>query len=140
MTARADAFARAAEALIGTPFALHGRSPQHGLDCVGLVACALEACGNAPRIPEGYGLRNASISRFLVLAHGNGFAAVSEAETFKAARGDLLLVAPGPGQSHLLIALGPDRFVHAHAGLRRVAVHHGPLDWTVEHHWRLRAS
>ena len=140
MTLSADAFADAAEALIGTRFALHGRSPRHGLDCVGLVACALEACGKAPRVPEGYRLRNASISRFLVLAHGNGFEAASQAEAVEAARGDLLLVAPGPGQSHLLIALGPDHFVHAHAGLRRVAVHNGPLGWPIEHHWRLRAS
>ena len=140
MTPSADAFADAAEALIGIPFALLGRSPAHGLDCVGLVACALKACGSAPRVPEGYGLRNASISRFLALAHGNGFEAVREAGTIKAARGDLLLVSPGPGQSHLLIALGPDRFVHAHAGLRRVAAHCGPLGWPIQHHWRLRAS
>ena len=140
MTPSADAFADAAEALIGTPFALHGRNPRHGLDCVGLVACALEAGGDVPRVPEGYGLRNASISRFLVLAHDNGFGAVSEAGAVKAARGDLLLVAPGPGQSHLLVALGPDHFVHAHAGLRRVAAHCGPLGWPIEHHWRLRAS
>ena len=140
MTACADAFARAAEALIGTPFALHGRSPQHGLDCVGLVACALEACGNAPRVPEGYGLRNTNIARFLVLAHGNGFETASQTGADKIRRGDLLLVTPGPAQSHLLIALRPDYFVHAHAGLRRVAVHDGPLGWPIEHHWRLRAS
>ena len=140
MTACADTFADAAEALIGTPFALHGRSPQHGLDCVGLVACALADCGIAPHTPEGYGLRNAGISRFLVLAEGNGFEAVSETGADKIRRGDLLLVAPGPGQSHLLIALAPDRFVHAHAGLRRVAAYHGPLGWPIEHHWRLRAS
>ena len=140
MTTRADAFARAAEALIGTPFALHGRSPQHGLDCVGLVACALEAGGDVPRAPEGYGLRNASISRFLLLAHGNGFVSARPTGTGQITRGDLLLVSPGPGQSHLLIALGPGHFVHAHAGLRRVAAHCGPLGWPIEHHWRLRAS
>ncbi|WP_435200195.1 NlpC/P60 family protein [Qipengyuania sp. 902] len=140
MSARADAFARAAEALIGTPFALHGRCPQHGLDCVGLVACALADCGIAPRIPEGYGLRNANIARFLVLAHGNGFDAARTPKSGQITRGDLLLVTPGPAQSHLLIALRPDYFVHAHAGLRRVAVHNGPLGWPIEHHWRLRAS
>lgn len=140
MNARTDAFASAAEALIGTPFALHGRSPQHGLDCVSLVACALEALGSAPRIPEGYGLRNTNISRFLMLARGNGFEAASQTGTDQIRRGDLLLVAPGPGQSHLLIALARDRFVHANAGLRRVAAHCGPLGWPIEHHWRLRAS
>ena len=35
-------------------------------------------------------------------------------------RGDVLLTRPGPAQHHLLIALGADGFVHAHAGLRRV--------------------
>ena len=98
MTARADAFARAAEALIGTPFALHGRSPQHGLDCVGLVACGLEACGNAPRVPEGYGLRNTNIERFLVLAHGNGFETASQTGADKI-NGATCFSSPRPAQA-----------------------------------------
>ena len=73
-------FAKAAEELVGTPFRLHGRTPAAGVDCVGLVACALKhggvPCGGAVDPPGGYGLRNRSIDRLLHLAADNGFAAI----------------------------------------------------------------
>ena len=50
--------------------------------------------------------------------------------------GDLILARPGPAQHHLLVASGPDRFIHAHAGLRRVVAMPGPLPWPVLHRWR----
>lgn len=124
-----DQFAAAAQALVGVPFRLGGRDPVTGVDCVGLVACALEAA----EAPRGYRLRNTMITRHLDFAARAGF--VSAAGAIR--RGDLLLTAPGPAQHHLLVAVGPDRFVHAHAGLRRVAYHHGPLLWPVREHWRL---
>lgn len=124
----ADAFAAAAEGLLGAPFRLGGRDPAAGLDCVGLVACALEA-----EAPEGYALRNSCIARHLAFAERAGFVAA----TGPVMRGDLVLTSPGPAQHHLLVALGRDRFVHAHAGLRRVALHHGPLPWPERARWRL---
>lgn len=124
-----DGFAARAEALVGVPFRLGGRDPATGLDCVGLVACA---CG-AAQAPIGYGLRNTVIQRHLVFAERAGFAP----EAGPMARGDLILARPGPAQQHLLVALGPDRFVHAHAGLRRVVVHHGALPWPERARWRL---
>lgn len=140
MIAEPEPFAEAAEALVGKRFVLHGRNPEHGLDCVGLVAAALRKCGTEPRIPAGYGLRNASLKPYLSLARANAFVPAADFGRTTVLRGDLLCVVPGPGQSHLLIALGSERFVHAHAGLRRVVFHDGPLDWTVAHHWRLCAS
>lgn len=124
-----ERFARAAEALVGAPFRLGGRDPATGIDCVGLVACAL---GGADA-PAGYGLRNSGIERHIAFAHRAGFAPV----TGPVVRGDLILAAPGPAQHHLLVALGPARFVHAHAGLRRVACHNGPLPWPETARWRL---
>lgn len=124
-----DRFAAAVEALVGVPFRLHGRDPATGLDCVGLVTCAL---GTA-EAPRGYRLRNVTITRHLQFAARAGFVSVAGAIRL----GDLLLTVPGPAQHHLLVAVGPDRFVHAHAGLRRVAYHHGPLSWPVREHWRL---
>lgn len=122
-------FAAAAEALAGTRFRLGGRVPAHGLDCVGLVACAL----GTRAAPAGYGLRNASIARHLAFAQAAGFHPAAG----PARPGDLLLAEPGPAQHHLLVMLDADRFVHAHAGLGRVVVQPGPPDWPIAVHWRL---
>lgn len=133
MTDPAERFAQEAERLAGTRFRLHGRDPVHGLDCVGLAACALARAGLHAAIPAGYALRNTRIENHLESAAGCGFVAAGG----PALRGDILLVVPGPAQHHLLIALGHRRFVHAHAGLRRVVVQTGLLGWPVVRHWRL---
>lgn len=124
-----DQFAAAAEALLGAPFRLGGRDPQTGIDCVGLVACAL---GGA-EAPAGYALRNSAIDRHLAFAARAGFLPA----TGSIERGDLILAQPGPAQNHLLVALGARRFVHAHAGLRMVVLHAGPLPWPERARWRL---
>ncbi len=124
-----EAFAAAAEALVGAPFRLGGRSAASGLDCVGLVTAARGAAD----APHGYGLRNSDIARHLAFAEQAGFTPAAGPVT----RGDLVLAIPGPAQHHLLVAAGPDRFIHAHAGLRRVAVHRGPLPWPELMRWRL---
>ena len=130
---RAERFAAAAELLVGAPFRLGGRDPATGLDCVGLVACAL---GPKTAAPHGYALRNSAIDHHFAFAAHAGFVPVSGTVV----RGDLLLVVPGPAQHHLLVALGRDRFVHAHAGLRRVAFHTGPLPWREYARWRLASA
>lgn len=122
-------FANRAGALVGTRFRLHGRDPAHGLDCVGLVACALGGVA----APTGYALRNSSIVRHLAFAERAGF----RAATGPVIRGDCILALPGPAQHHLLIALDGDRFIHAHAGLGRVVLQPGPLPWPIAAHWRL---
>ena len=125
--------AQAAERLVGTPFRLHGRDPHTGLDCVGLLHAALRACGHPGLQPFAYALHNSDISA--------GLAALGNAGLTGAAGpcepGDVLLVRTGPAQVHLLIAAPGNRFVHAHAGLRRVAATPAPLPWPVLRHWRL---
>ena len=123
----------AAEALVACPFRLHGRDPAMGLDCVGVVVAAFAACGRTVAEPEGYGLRNRSIDRWLALAARAGLQPCALDQE----SGDVLLVRPGPAQHHLLVATGGERFVHAHAGLRRVVIQPGPLPWSVERRWRL---
>ncbi|WP_234024915.1 hypothetical protein [Tsuneonella amylolytica] len=118
------------------PFRLHGRDPATGLDCVGVVAAAFAACGTRPHVPHGYGLRNRSVGALLELAGAAGLADASGED----AVGDILLVRPGPAQHHLLVALSGERYVHAHAGLRRVVIQPGPLPWPVERRWRLAAK
>ncbi|MFN3991013.1 MAG: hypothetical protein ACK4IS_12215 [Erythrobacter sp.] len=112
----AEAFARAAESFIGTRFRLHGRDPASGLDCIGLVAASLAAIGKAPVAPQGYGLRNLSIARWLGHAAQSGLAPAPS----PVRRGDVLLVQPSPVQHHLMIASSAGEVVHAHASLRRV--------------------
>ncbi|HEX9807079.1 MAG TPA: peptidoglycan endopeptidase [Alteraurantiacibacter sp.] len=131
-----DALARAALELAGTRFLLRGRDPATGLDCVGLVACALEAAGRRAALPHDYAIRNRSVAHLLHFARDAGFGEAAGA----IAAGDLLLVRTAPAQYHLLIAAPPNGFVHAHAGLRRVAITPGPLPWPIERRWRLTDS
>jgi cell wall-associated NlpC family hydrolase len=124
-----ERFAAAAEALAGAPFRLGGRDQATGIDCVGLVACAL----GAEHAPSGYGLRNSDIARHLAFTGAAGLIPANG----PIERGDVILAAPGPAQHHLLVALGRERFIHAHAGLRRVVLHAGPLPWPERARWRL---
>lgn len=125
--------ALAAEALIGTPFRLHGRDTARGLDCVGLVAAALEAVGRAAVVPAGYRLRHLDLARFAGAARAAGLVETAGA----IAAGDVLLLRPAPGQWHLALAATRGGIVHAHAGLGRVVLTPPPLIWPVERHWRL---
>lgn len=124
----------AAESYVGVRFRLHGRNPEDGLDCVGLIACCLELIGKRPTIPEGYRLRNTQISSWICCADLSDL----ERVTGPVEAGDILLTRPGPGQHHLLIAANDHEAIHAHAGLRRVV--RQPLASTgiIHSHWRLR--
>lgn len=133
MTSLAERFAVEAERLEGTRFRLHGRTPDTGLDCAGLVACALKNAGGPRAVLPPYRLHNLSLAPFEAAARSCGFGLAAG----KVQRGDLLLVTPGPEQQHLVIALGSNRFVHAHAGLRSVVVQSVLPAWRSLAHWRL---
>ncbi|USA39027.1 NlpC/P60 family protein [Pelagerythrobacter marinus] len=126
------AVARAARALVGTPFRLHGRDPRSGLDCIGLVAAALESAGLPADPPAGYGLRNTDPGDPDAIARRSALHPASGPPR----PGDVVIVRPGPGQLHLLVCAGADGFIHAHAGLRRVVAMPGPLPWPVLGRWR----
>lgn len=129
-------FAEAAESLTGTRFRLHGRDAITGLDCVGVVTAALAKIGRKASNPVGYALRNLDPERFLRLFGPAGFArSGGPVET-----GDVIQVAPGPGQMHLLVAAPNGDFIHAHAQLGRVVRSPPPLSWPVEALWRLNAN
>ena len=128
---RGQAIAEAAAQLIGSPFRLNGRNPRFGLDCVGLVHCALEAAGLRPASCKGYQLRNYSIEPFLKSAEASGLAKSSG----PVEPGDIVLVIPGPAQHHLLVAEGGGRFIHAHAGLRKVVRSTPPIPWEIVSAW-----
>jgi cell wall-associated NlpC family hydrolase len=124
--------ARAARALVGSAYRRDGRDPATGLDCVGVVAAALAAIGRAPLPPRSTQRRRA-LPDLDAIAADAGLQEITDDVT----AGDILLVRCAPLQWHALVAVEPDRFVHAHAGLRRVVL--GPADpaWTTTAHWRL---
>lgn len=125
--------AESAGAFIGSPFRLHGRDPATGLDCIGLLYASLVRIGRSAVAPEGYRLRNSDPSRWFGFARHSG---LGDAEGDLIV-GDVLVVAPGPGQQHLQIIETPKSVIHAHAGLRRVV--RQPSDFSADllAHWRL---
>lgn len=125
--------ARAAEALVGTRFRLHGRDPATGLDCIGLLAAALARCGRQIAVPTGYPWRLSRIEPWLPDPAACGFTAATE--PFQA--GDVAMLIPGPAQYHLAITGSGLGWVHAHAGLRRIVCQPNRPDGALTHHWRL---
>lgn len=83
--------------------------------------------------PEGYRLRNSDPGRWLHYAQTSGLVNT----TFPVSTGDVLLIEPGPGQQHLLIAETQEIMIHAHAGLRRVVRQLFDFKRNIIAHWRL---
>lgn len=129
----ADAFAAAAEECEGVAFKLHGRDPQFGLDCLGLVLHALARSGHILPMIRPYRLRNTDYSSVRLIAGQLGWNICDG----KVQRGDLIWTTPGPAQLHFAIASGAETFVHAHAGLGKVVVSHGVLPWPTRYNFRL---
>lgn len=128
--------ARASEGLVGVPFRLHGRDPETGLDCIGLLSAAM-AIGGAPiALPTGYPLRLRELAQWLPDPAELGFGKALSA--FRP--GDVVLLQPGPAQFHLAIADHMLGWVHAHAGLRRVVRDAALPAGTIAAHWRLRRN
>lgn len=107
--------------MVGVTFRPQGCDPATGLDCVGLVWAAYAAVGKRLVRPVGYPLRGWPLARIETALAAAGFALVDD----QMREGDVALIAHPARQYHLAL-LGPETFVHAHAGLRRVA--ETPLD------------
>lgn len=124
-----SAVADAAAALVGTPFRLHGREADHGLDCVGVVALALRATGRVVAVPSGYALRGGDPARVIAAIDARLPRAAGDAP------GDVLLMTMGPGQLHLAVRVAGG-IVHADASLRRVVRRPGDPSWPLLAAWR----
>jgi len=107
--------------MVGVTFRPQGCDPATGLDCVGLVWASYAAAGKRLLCPRGYPLRGWSRERVEASLAAAGFGTAFGG----ACAGDVALIAHPARQYHLAL-LGPDTFIHAHAGLRRVA--ETPLD------------
>lgn len=131
MSSNAVVAARA-RALVGTRFRPQGRHPEHGLDCVGLVAVAAQV--PAELVPTGYRLRS-QVPEDVAAFH---FAHRADPlDPTEAGEGDVLLVRAGPGQDHFLI-LTEGGFVHADARLAKVVITPGEVMWPVRAAWRIK--
>lgn len=130
------ALADAASGLVGVPYRHNGRDPATGLDCLGVLGAALTAIGRAAPLPPRNALHRRGDPDVVAIAKACGLVDASEA----VAPGNVLLVRCSPLQLHLLVAVGSDHFVHAHAGLRRVLL--GPCDpaWPIVRRWQLTPS
>lgn len=105
----------AAQVLVGVRFRAQGHDPVTGLDCVGLVRCAYAAAGWSAAVPCDYPLRGWNAARVVAVLEAAGFVRAEGPVLV----GDVAVIALPARQMHLGI-LGGARFVHAHAGLRRV--------------------
>lgn len=126
--------AMAAEAMAGTPFRLHGRDPRTGLDCIGLIDCALAEIGRPALSPNGYALRTGQWPDLDEIAARRGFAVARD----MVLPGDVLLLKPSASQMHFAIAGSRERtWVEAHAGLRRVVIAPMSDQFPIIRRWRL---
>lgn len=128
-----ESLGEAAARLVGSPFRLHGLDPATGLDCVGLVVASLAMLGGHPVAPHGYGLRNLRVGQWLPFAERSGLMQAQGA----IGPDEVLLTTLGYAQHHLLITVGNDDVVHAHAGLRRVVRHQRDHTLRLCARWRL---
>jgi murein DD-endopeptidase / murein LD-carboxypeptidase len=130
MAGEAEAIVARARACIGARFRPQGRDPAHGLDCVGLVAVAL----NEPAVPKDYALRCSDAKRL-----GEGLRAAGLVRVAEPGMGDVLLLRIDSTQLHLAIRT-PDGIVHADAGLRKIVERPGLPAWPLLSAWRQTAS
>lgn len=130
------ALARAAETCVDARFRLHGRDPETGLDCLGVLAFALAEIGCAAAIPDAYRLR----SRLPADMDGKALACGFVPAEGPVLAGDVLLVRPASCQLHFIVAASRGRYIHAHAGLGRVIASETLPPWPVAGRWRLAAT
>jgi len=131
---RGDKIAQAAEAMVGIPFRHQGRNPKVGVDCVGVVLCAVWSAGCDLPDCLGYG----PLPRSEVLL----------AELEKRARrihmddaqpGDVLLFQYRPElPMHFAVLVWNNYVVHAHGSTGKVVRHRLSPAWAMRLHsiWR----
>lgn len=137
----AEIIAERALQLCGSNFRLHGRSADHGLDCIGLVAQCLAAADVSCEVPTGYSIRGGSAEQIVAVMERAGFIVLSRDvghDKIPLCEGDIVLARPSPVQWHLMVRVS-DGFVHAHAGLGRVVFTPGPAPWPVIKLFRILA-
>ena len=119
-----EAIAARALAQIGTPFRLHGRTPDVALDCVGLVAFAI----GTGDIVRNYSLKGVKLN--FILSYMDSIGLLPLAKSTHLSDGDVAIVSCSPQQFHLMIRAAGG-WVHSHAGLRKVVHTPGASPWPI---------
>jgi murein DD-endopeptidase / murein LD-carboxypeptidase len=119
-----DMIAARAMTQIGTPFRVLGRTPDVALDCVGLVAFAIDA----GEVIEDYSLKGAKID--FILSYMDSIGLNPLVRSSRICDGDVAIVTCSPRQFHLMIRAA-DGWVHSHAGLRKVVHTPGASPWPI---------
>ena len=122
----------AARALVGARFRPQGRSPELGLDCVGLVLCAFALPDDTVR--RDYRMRGDHRGEMLA-ALAKSFRRIAGTQR---RRGDVALLQVAKEQLHLAI-LTDFGFVHADARRGKVIELNGTPPWPIVAVFRLRA-
>ena len=117
----AEDFVARARALVGCRFRPQGRSPELGLDCVGLALCTY---GMKDVFRRDYRLRGDHAAE-LRAGLQSGFRRIGRA---RARAGDLLLWRISTDQLHLVV-LTEAGYVHADAGIGRIVEVPGSAPW-----------
>ena len=124
MSLAREAIAARAMGQIGTPFRLHGRTPDVAMDCVGLVAHAID-CHKAPK---NYSLKGMQLSEIVSYMDNIGLSPLCDSVDI--CNGDVAVVASSPRQFHLMVRAA-NGWVHSHAGLRKVVHSPGASPWPI---------
>jgi cell wall-associated NlpC family hydrolase len=134
MTKGQEAIAAAAIALVGVRYRPQGRDPRFGLDCLGVVAAALDAAGHRIEVPDTYAQRGSD--RTSAEAAIDGRPGLERVCIATAGPGDILLMEPNATQRHFGIVTAAG-VIHADARLRRVVETPGAPPWAVVGAWRV---
>ena len=121
-----------ARALIGTRFRPQGRSPQFGLDCVGLVICSFDLPAHSIRCD--YRLRGDHKGE-LLREMGKWFRRIARSQS---RAGDALLMQVASDQVHLGVVT-PCGFLHADLRRGKVVESPGRPEWPIVAVFRRRA-
>lgn len=119
-------FVQAARSFIGTPFHHQGRLPQVGLDCAGVVVCALRKIGAPVSDVAGYGrVPSQGIFEDAVMA---------QCEPVPLAElriGDLMMFAFRTEPQHIAIvsSVDPTLIIHAYESVGRVVENSFDTTW-----------
>lgn len=135
-TAYQARIAARAMTLLGAPFRLHGRSPETGLDCVGVVAACLFEADYRFETPNDYRIRGDFEGRAQAFFADSRFQNIEDGSRVA---GDILLLRPGPRHIHFAV-LSHVAAVHAHVGLGRVVLTPLPLPYGNITQWRFQGD
>lgn len=116
--------AERARALVGVRFRAQGRTPEAGLDCVGLVLRAFGLPDDLVR--HDYRLRG-DYRQELLRELGKPFRRIAPRQ---GRNGDVIVLQVAPGQLHLAIVTA-DGFVHADARRGKVVETPGTPSWPI---------